>query len=438
LKQAPRAWYSRLCKELELYGFKESEADSSLFKLSVKTGNIYLLVYVDDILIAGADTATVNEMKKKILTSFQGRDMGEVTSLLGINITRNRQTKELKIDQSAMMKDIVDTFELQDAKAKATPLSTGVKLTKTEGEPLDKEKYPYGTVVGKLMFLAVATRPDLAYSVGALTRHACLCVPSACVYVCGQHVPPILVPWAVPWPAWGALVPAFGRAQREHACLCVPSACAHACGQHVPPVLVPWAVPRPAWAALVPAFAGDQREHACERAWKRGPGDQEGCALREGIAPMTRTAAEMPQGGCFDGLPHSPSRIRGSSPCSLFRKCNTLGPKKNAAIHGAIAKNIKSAATSTGPAPSLVLAVKDLCGIKLGLGSSRSVRATAYHKPSCLRPRRASSAAMPGLGCPCALQVQRHNPATMLACVCVPPSMCSCVWTACAPYCLVP
>jgi hypothetical protein len=96
--------------------------------------------------------------------------MGEVTSFLGMNITRDRPNRELKIDQHGMINSIITTYGMEEAKIKTTPLSPAIKLTKTEGEELDKEKYPYGTLVGKLMFLAVATRPDIAYSVGALTR----------------------------------------------------------------------------------------------------------------------------------------------------------------------------------------------------------------------------------------------------------------------------
>lgn len=170
LKQAPRAWYTRLYKELETYGFKASTADPSLFISNNKTDTIYLLIYVDDILIAARDKATIQATKDNLFKSFQGRDMGEVASFLSIKITRDRDNLQLKADQTGMINAIVQEFGLDSAKTKTTPLSPGVKLTQTEGDELDKQKFPYNTLVGKLMFLAVATRPDIAYSVGALTR----------------------------------------------------------------------------------------------------------------------------------------------------------------------------------------------------------------------------------------------------------------------------
>ena len=111
-----------------------------------------------------------DNIKLELLNRFEGRDLGEINSFLGINITRDRQNKVIKIDQAGMIDSIIQQFGLEDAKTKTIPLSPSIKLSKNEGEALDKEKYPYGTLVGKLMFLTVATRPDIAYSVGTLAR----------------------------------------------------------------------------------------------------------------------------------------------------------------------------------------------------------------------------------------------------------------------------
>jgi Reverse transcriptase (RNA-dependent DNA polymerase)/Integrase core domain len=170
LKQAPRAWYTRLTKELETFGFVPSVADPSLFTLNHKYSTVYLLIYVDDIIIAGKDKSAVNYVKEELLTRFEGRDLGQVTSYLGLNISRDRVNKEIKISQEAMINDIIKDFGMDNAKTRNIPLSPAIKMSKDEGEPLDKEQFPYGTLIGKLMFLAVSTRPDIAYSVGTLAR----------------------------------------------------------------------------------------------------------------------------------------------------------------------------------------------------------------------------------------------------------------------------
>ena len=170
LKQAPRAWYTRLIKELELYGFKASPADPSLFTLDMKDGKVYLLVYVDDILVSSKSREMIDSIKEKLLKSFDGKDLGEIKSFLGMNITRDKGQSLLKIDQKGLTETIIQEFGLEEGKTRNTPFGTSGKLTATEGELLNTQKYPYSTLVGKLMYLTVATRPDLSYSVGALTR----------------------------------------------------------------------------------------------------------------------------------------------------------------------------------------------------------------------------------------------------------------------------
>jgi hypothetical protein len=137
----------------------------------MKDYTIYLLIYVDDILIAGSNKTAILEFKDHLLTSFPGRDMGEAQSFLGINITRDRASNSLTISQNGMIQSIVTEFGMDEAKTKATPLSVSVKLSQNEGEMIDKDKFPYSTLVGKLMFLAVSTRPDIAFAVGALARY---------------------------------------------------------------------------------------------------------------------------------------------------------------------------------------------------------------------------------------------------------------------------
>jgi hypothetical protein len=170
LKQAPRAWYTRLTKELKTFGFVPSVADPSLFTLDNKDSTVYLLIYVDDILIAGKDKSAVDYIKEELLTRFEGRDLGEVTSYLGLNVTRDRPNFEIKVSQKAMIDNIIKEFGMDEAKTRSIPLSPAIKLSKDEGELIDKKQFPYGTLIGKLMFLAVSTRPDIAYSVGTLAR----------------------------------------------------------------------------------------------------------------------------------------------------------------------------------------------------------------------------------------------------------------------------
>lgn len=171
LKQAPRAWNQKLKAELKAMGFQESIADPSLFINDDSNGCIYVLVYVDDILIAAKDMVSVNVTKSRLMQSFEARDLGEATLFLGMNITRDRVTRSLKVSQERAIGNLIDKYGLNEAKPKTVPLSSSIKLTTEDGEALDKECYPFSTLVGSMLYLSICTRPDIAYSVGALAKY---------------------------------------------------------------------------------------------------------------------------------------------------------------------------------------------------------------------------------------------------------------------------
>lgn len=171
LRQAPRAWYTKLKTELEQLGFKASDADPALY---IKPGKhmVYVLVYVDDILIICKSTDSAQAVKSVLMKIFDTRDLGDASLFLGMEIIRSRVNGTLKIVQRRMVDDLVTKYGLHDAKIKATPLSPAVKLSKTlPGAELDKIQYGYSELVGSLMYLAVCTRPDIAFAVGALARY---------------------------------------------------------------------------------------------------------------------------------------------------------------------------------------------------------------------------------------------------------------------------
>ena len=171
LRQAPRQWHARLKPELELCGFTESEADPGLFVHHSKESTVYLLVYVDDILIVAKDLPAVAWAKEKIMTTFEARDLGEAKLYLGMTIERDRRTRTIKLGQERMTTQLVSKYGLENARSKSVPLATSIKLNKDEGEPLDTNKYAYNQLIGSLMYLAVCTRPDVAHAVGALAKY---------------------------------------------------------------------------------------------------------------------------------------------------------------------------------------------------------------------------------------------------------------------------
>jgi len=90
-KQAPSPWNTRLKQELEGMGLTASGADAGLFTAQYKGNNIYILVYVDDILVAAKNLADINHVKARLTAIFDVRDLGEAKYFLGMSLDRDRQ-----------------------------------------------------------------------------------------------------------------------------------------------------------------------------------------------------------------------------------------------------------------------------------------------------------------------------------------------------------
>jgi Reverse transcriptase (RNA-dependent DNA polymerase) len=172
LRQAPRAWHAKLKSKLEELGFVASLADASLFvKTQDDNNDVYLMVYVDDILITSKNVTTVQAVKKELGDIFNVRDLGEAKFFLGMEIVRDQEQGIVKLSQERAIVNLLRKFNMQDAKIKTTPISVTTRLSKGDGEEVDKIRVPYVELVGSLLYLASCTRPDIAQAVGALSRH---------------------------------------------------------------------------------------------------------------------------------------------------------------------------------------------------------------------------------------------------------------------------
>jgi len=88
LKQAPRAWYARLCKRLQSLGFVPSKSDTSLFYYSRGKYSLYVLVYVDDIIVASSPQEATDALLKDLQKDFALKDLGDLHYFLGIEVKK--------------------------------------------------------------------------------------------------------------------------------------------------------------------------------------------------------------------------------------------------------------------------------------------------------------------------------------------------------------
>ncbi|CAI7835773.1 unnamed protein product [Closterium sp. NIES-53] len=172
LRQAPRKWHDTLMTTLAALGFTPSTADPSLFlRTDTTLPSFYVLVYVDDLVFATADTKAHALVKLELQKRHTCTDLGELRSYLGLQITRDRARCTITLTQSHMVHHVLQRFAFQFSSPQPTPLSTGHSLS---ARPLDESVEPsglYPELVSCLMYMMTCTQPDLAYPLSLLTRY---------------------------------------------------------------------------------------------------------------------------------------------------------------------------------------------------------------------------------------------------------------------------
>jgi hypothetical protein len=105
----------------------------------------------------------------KLNAIFDVKDLGEVSTYVGINVKRDINNRILTMDQSTAFKEMVNHFGRNMAKSRQTPFKEGITLGPDIDQPLAIDK-PYRSLLGSLMHPMVWTRPDLSYAVGSLSQ----------------------------------------------------------------------------------------------------------------------------------------------------------------------------------------------------------------------------------------------------------------------------
>ncbi|CAI7879203.1 unnamed protein product [Closterium sp. NIES-54] len=130
LGQAPREWHDTLATTLAALGFAPSSADLSLFlRTDTTLPPFYVLVYVDDLVFATADTEALALVKVGLQERHTCTDLGELRSYLGLQITRDRARCTITLTQSHMVHQVLQHFGFQFSSPQPTPLSTGHSLS---------------------------------------------------------------------------------------------------------------------------------------------------------------------------------------------------------------------------------------------------------------------------------------------------------------------
>ena len=120
LKQAPRAWYSHLSKKMQTLGFVPSKSHTSLFIYNKFNTSMFVLIYVDDIIVTSSSDEAISGLLKDLGAEFALKDLGELHYFLGIEVKQHKDG--LLLSQEKYATDLVRKAGLQGCKPTPTPL----------------------------------------------------------------------------------------------------------------------------------------------------------------------------------------------------------------------------------------------------------------------------------------------------------------------------
>jgi hypothetical protein len=183
LKQSPRAWNAALDTYLKSMGFKPTVSDPCVYVGEWKKVICYMLIYVDDVLIATPDRIIMADIKSKLNSKFPITDNGPLTFWLNMHFTRDRAKKTISIHQEPKIAKVVSDERYTAAdrllvtKPCKIPASPDKMLTKSmcptdDAEIKRMQQYPYKSILGQLLYISITARPDIATAVSSCGRYS--------------------------------------------------------------------------------------------------------------------------------------------------------------------------------------------------------------------------------------------------------------------------
>ncbi|GJW66591.1 retrotransposon protein, putative, ty1-copia subclass, partial [Tanacetum coccineum] len=176
LKQASRQWNKRFDEEIKKFGFTQNRDEPCVYRKASGSNVVFLILYVDDILIMGNNIPRLKEVKDYLGKCFSMKDLGEAAYILGIKIYRDRSKRLIGLSQSAYIDKILKKFNMHNSKKGYLPMEVKHELSNemcasTPKEVAYMKKVPYASAVGSIMYVVRCTRPDVAFAQNLVSRY---------------------------------------------------------------------------------------------------------------------------------------------------------------------------------------------------------------------------------------------------------------------------
>ena len=172
LRQSPKNWFSTIDHHLGKIGFRSLKSDPCVYVYEVENDSVILTFYVDDVLLLGANKQLLDKLQKKLMDRFEITNMGDVSRVLGTNVTRDREEGTITINHKDYTEDIVQRYGMQGRNPAYTPgVGPELSLDQPEENLLNEEgKRRYQSITGAAVYIAQVCRYDILYTVNQLAR----------------------------------------------------------------------------------------------------------------------------------------------------------------------------------------------------------------------------------------------------------------------------
>jgi hypothetical protein len=176
LKQASRSWNLCFDEVVKGFDFIKNIEEPCVYKKVSGSIIVFLVLYVDDILLIGNDILMMEVIKSSLRKSFSMKDLGEASYIFGIKIYRHRSKRLIRLSQDAYIDKILNRFNMQDSKKDFLPMSHGITLSKKQcrKDPDEHKRMrviPYASAIGSIMYAMICTCPDVTYALSATSRY---------------------------------------------------------------------------------------------------------------------------------------------------------------------------------------------------------------------------------------------------------------------------
>lgn len=167
LKQAARVWNKKLHDILTKDEFIQSKVDLCLFTKETNNVKSYIILYVDDIIIASNNIEYISNVYKKLNSFFELTDLGNISYYLGIEVIKDKDGT-YSISQTGYIEKLLRIYGMEDAKESKIPLNVGYEKTEDTTDVIEKKTFQ--SIIGALLYVATNTRIDISASVSILSR----------------------------------------------------------------------------------------------------------------------------------------------------------------------------------------------------------------------------------------------------------------------------